>query len=386
MKRYAGFALATLMALPLAAGTNVPLRNWKVNTTRTIGGNALNTNSVFVAITPCRVLDTRDPDGPYGGPKLPTTTARTINMPGSACSLPIANAYSVNITVFGSTPSANFQFLTAYPGGTTRPNSSSINFQAGAQVNNGGTIPANATGDIDIYSSLSTHVVIDVNGYFIDAPAAGGAGDITGVIAGTGLTGGATSGDATLGIANGGVDTAQLADASVKTAKIDTGAVTTNELGDNAVTTAKIADANVTTAKIADANVTLPKLDTTGATTNQVVTYNGTATVWATPINAVSNSTVLNVSASLCSVNGGTNNAATISLGGLNGNHPEAVVIATPNSGSGVYTTGIPAVGVAFVPNQNPGVTTCSGPRWIVYTLDGSSFPAGAKYSIFGAR
>ena len=55
-------------------------------------------------------------------------------------------------------------------------------------------------------------------------------GDITSVVAGTGLTGGATQGDATISIANGGVGTTQLADTSVTAAKVNSGTASTGQV------------------------------------------------------------------------------------------------------------------------------------------------------------
>lgn len=116
----------------------------------------------------------------------------------------------------------------------------------------------------------------------------GGGGTITGVTAGTGLTGGGVSGSVTVGIASGGVGTGQLADGSVTDAKIVgvsgakvtgpvsnataavnfsgtlagdvTGTQGATSIASNAVTTAKIADANVTNSKLANGSVTDTKI------------------------------------------------------------------------------------------------------------------------------
>jgi len=87
-------------------------------------------------------------------------------------------------------------------------------------------------------------------------------------------------------VKDGGVTTAKLNDNAITTAKIADANVTTAKIADANVTTAKIADANVTTAKIADANVTFAKLtdvidddtmatatDTTLATSESIKAY-----------------------------------------------------------------------------------------------------------------
>ncbi|MBY0316564.1 MAG: hypothetical protein K2Q26_13655, partial [Bdellovibrionales bacterium] len=93
---------------------------------------------------------------------------------------------------------------------------------------------------------------LSTNGSGVLSWVAGNNGDITEVIAGSGLTGGATSGPATLGVATAGITSTHIND----------GTIATIDIADNAITTLKILDANVTTAKINDGAVTDAKIDT----------------------------------------------------------------------------------------------------------------------------
>src|SRR5438552_15015424 len=54
----------------------------------------------FVPVTPCRVADTRNANGPFGGPILSGNTIRGFAMSAGACNIPSnAMAYSLNFTV-----------------------------------------------------------------------------------------------------------------------------------------------------------------------------------------------------------------------------------------------------------------------------------------------
>jgi hypothetical protein len=120
----------------------------------------------FYTVVPCRVLDTRSADGPYGGPALVAGADRTFTVAGQ-CGIPAAaDAVSVNLTVTGATAAGN---LRLYPAGIPLPLVSTVNYIAGATRGNNAIVPLNALGEMAVrcaQASGTAHFILDVNGYF----------------------------------------------------------------------------------------------------------------------------------------------------------------------------------------------------------------------------
>ena len=84
----------------------------------------------FVPITPCRIADTRNAGGPFGGPSMQGQTARDFAIPSSACGIPAnASAYSLNVAVV---PVGALGFLTLWPTGQPQPQVATLNLRMGA--------------------------------------------------------------------------------------------------------------------------------------------------------------------------------------------------------------------------------------------------------------
>ena len=60
------------------------------------------TPSAFYTVTPCRIVDTRNANGPFGGPALPAMATRDFSMRGNCGISSTARAVSLNVTVTGS--------------------------------------------------------------------------------------------------------------------------------------------------------------------------------------------------------------------------------------------------------------------------------------------
>jgi Beta-propeller repeat len=120
----------------------------------------------FFTLAPCRVIDTRGAPGAYGGPALVAGTDRVFAMVGQCGVPPSARAIAVNLTVTAPGATGN---LRLYPAGTALPLVSSINYSAGQTRGNNAIVRLSAAGVIAVrctQASGTTHLVLDVNGYF----------------------------------------------------------------------------------------------------------------------------------------------------------------------------------------------------------------------------
>jgi hypothetical protein len=120
---------------------------------------------LFVPLTPCRVADTRNPTGPFGGPALASQSIRSFTIPSSACGIPsTATAYSLNVTVV---PSGSLGYISMWPTGQPQPVVSTLNSLDGRIKSDAAMVPAGAGGAVSVFATDATNVILDVNGYFV---------------------------------------------------------------------------------------------------------------------------------------------------------------------------------------------------------------------------
>jgi hypothetical protein len=109
-------------------------------------------------LSPCRVLDTRNPAGsqPFNG-------AINVDTAGSGCGAPAsAQSFVLNATVV---PPGPLGFLTLWPQGATQPLVSTLNAGDGAITSNMAIVPT-TNGSISAFAANATHLVLDISGYF----------------------------------------------------------------------------------------------------------------------------------------------------------------------------------------------------------------------------
>jgi Chaperone of endosialidase len=140
----------------------------------------------FVAITPCRLVDTRGSGGGFDGiapfsgssilgatavtfPVQSATEAMTNTTPAPCGVIPaIAEAYSFNLTVIPQ-GGGEVGYVTLWPANATQPVVATLNDRQGLIVDNAAIVAAGTpSGGVSVYNSGPTtiDVVIDMNGFF----------------------------------------------------------------------------------------------------------------------------------------------------------------------------------------------------------------------------
>jgi hypothetical protein len=121
----------------------------------------------YYTVTPCRLVDTRNPNGPLGGPALGAGTQRTFTVAGH-CGVPAgAKSLAANVTVTGQAAGG---FLGFYAGNAIPLGTSTINFGASATRTNNAVLElaTDGSGTIGVQNGAagSVQLILDVVGYF----------------------------------------------------------------------------------------------------------------------------------------------------------------------------------------------------------------------------
>jgi len=120
----------------------------------------------FFTLTPCRILDTRDAVGTYGGPALVAGADRVFPL-FNRCGIPAtARAVSVNLAADRSNDSRE---PPAVSGGRTAAECLLDQLLPGLTRANNAVVGLNGLGELAVrcaQASGSVHFILDVNGYF----------------------------------------------------------------------------------------------------------------------------------------------------------------------------------------------------------------------------
>lgn len=122
--------------------------------------------AAFSAIAPVRLADTREAE--CGCTVLDAHTIRVVVAGRDGIAADISAA-ALTITAT-STPGQGY--VTVYPSGTQRPNTSTLNLPGGAATSNSTIIPVGDGGAVDVYSTSPTGLIVDATGTFTDAASA----------------------------------------------------------------------------------------------------------------------------------------------------------------------------------------------------------------------
>jgi len=129
------------------------------------------TGSAYSPISPIRVADSRDGFGISGKLKGQDTRTLKVVTPAVAAAAGVnasnVSAVAVQVTATATTGPGHF---TVFPADKSRPLASSLNvMRANHTITNLVSVPVSSNGEIKIFSHSGSHVVVDVQGVFVEA-------------------------------------------------------------------------------------------------------------------------------------------------------------------------------------------------------------------------
>ncbi len=159
----AGQTSAGLVLARIGSDGKVDLYTWaRANLVVDVAG-WIPTTSDYDPLTPARILDTRTGSG-----ALRAGGALTVQVTGRG-GMPRKGQTAVEVNVTAVSPTSG-GWLTAYATGTTRPATSTLNFAPGGAIANSATVRLSASGQLTIYTSATTNVLVDVAGAWLTYP------------------------------------------------------------------------------------------------------------------------------------------------------------------------------------------------------------------------
>ncbi len=130
-----------------------------------------NDGASFTPVPPQRLLDTRTGNGLIGTFK--SSTPRQVRIAGRGAVPTNAVAVTINVTVVGHTAAG---YVSVGPSISSTPSTSTLNMPAGDVRANNASVALDGDGDLAaVYkgpAGATTHLVIDVTGYFVDGDGA----------------------------------------------------------------------------------------------------------------------------------------------------------------------------------------------------------------------
>ena len=131
------------------------------------------TGAYFTAVSPSRILDTRNGTGVSSAGKVAANGTVKLKVAGVG-SIPATGVTAVVMNVTVTNP-AKAGYISAYPDGTGKPTTSNINFGTGQTIPNVVVVQVGSDGYVDLAntSSGTTDLVADVAGYYSHTASSG---------------------------------------------------------------------------------------------------------------------------------------------------------------------------------------------------------------------